>query len=285
MRVSHPKGVVAGFHLANPEVDVPELLFCGEHWAMPEWFIGKHRHDVWEFYLQLDGVSEWAGPKQRYRLGPGSFLAVGPRVSHRMVARVRQKHHFNYAAFDLEAVLRRHPALRGTWPDQPVIHQPNAASIATPFRQLVREVSLAQPNRSVGLRLALDALVLEAMRVLTGGGGASLVAAHPAVVRVKELLDHQYQQPWRLADLARVAGLSPTHLAELFTRDVGVPPRQYLLQVRIERAKEYLTQKVVPITTLAIELGFSSSQHFAAAFKRLTGKSPREHVRRTRTGS
>jgi AraC-like DNA-binding protein len=73
--------------------------------------------------------------------------------------------------------------------------------------------------------------------------------------------------------------MSPTHLAELFTRDVGVPPRQYLLQVRIERAKQYLTQRSVAITALGLELGFSSSQHFAATFKRLTGKSPREYCK------
>ena len=105
-------------------------------------------------------------------------------------------------------------------------------------------------------------------------------SAHPAVVRVKELLDHQCQRSWRLADLARVAGLSATHLAELFTRDVGLPPRKYLLQVRIERAKQYLPQKTIPITTLALELGFSSSQHFAAVFKRLTDATPREYARR-----
>jgi len=126
----------------------------------------------------------------------------------------------------------------------------------------------------------LDALVLEATRSMTVAGGRSFVGAHPAVVRVKELLEHQCQRSWRLADLAQVAGLSPTHLAELFARDVGLPPRQYLLQVRIDRAKQYLQQKTIPITTLAMELGFSSSQHFAAVFKRRTGTTPRAYAQR-----
>ncbi|MEI6083526.1 MAG: AraC family transcriptional regulator [Verrucomicrobiota bacterium] len=279
MRITHPKGVLAGFHFDKPGADVPELIFCGEHWAMPEWFIGNHRHEVWEFYFQLDGGSDWAGPKQSYRLQAGGFLAVGPRVVHRMVDRSRQKHHFYYAALDLELVFKRQPSLRAAWTGQTLLYRPNAESVGAPFQQLVREVTLAHAHRSAGLRLAVDALVLEATRSLAAVGGRSLVGAHSAVVRVKELLDHQYQQSWRLADLARVAGLSPTHLAELFTRDVGVPPRQYLLQVRVERAKHYLALKTIPITTLALELGFSSSQHFAATFKRLTGKSPREHAR------
>ena len=67
-------------------------------------------------------------------------------------------------------------------------------------------------------------------------------------------------------------------------RDVGLPPRQYLPQVRVEQAKQYLTQKTIPITTLALELGFSSSQHFAATCKRLIGKSPRQHARGAQKG-
>lgn len=279
MKILHPKGVLAGFHFDKPEAGVSELHFCGEHWAMPEWFIGEHQHPVWEFYFQLAGVSEWAGPTESYLLKPSGLLVVGPGVRHRMVKRVRQKHHYYYAAIDLEAVFVRHSALRLLWRNHSVVYRPNAEAVGTPFGQLIREVALAQPHRSAGLRLALDALVVEASRSLSTAAGQSLIEAHPAVVRVKELLDHQCQQPWRLADLARVAGLSPTHLAELFTRDVGVPPRQYLLQVRVERAKQYLTQKTIPITTLAIELGFSSSQHFAATFKRLTGQTPRDYCR------
>lgn len=280
MQISHPKGILAGFHFHKPEPAVTELIFCGEYWAMPEWFIGEHEHEVWELYFQLDGVSEWAGPNQTYRLQPGSFLAVAPNVRHRMSKPARQKHHFFYAAIDLAAVFRRNPSLRDLWRGHTLVYRPNVESVAAPFRQLVREVTLAQSHRPAGLRLALDALVLEATRALTTAGGRSFVGAHPAVVRVKELLDHQCQRAWRLADLARVAGLSPTHLAELFTRDVGLPPRQYLLQVRIERAKQYLPQKTIPITTLALELGFSSSQHFAAVFRRLTGTTPREYARR-----
>ena len=280
MQISHPKGILAGFHFQKPEPAVAELIFCGEYWAMPEWFVGEHDHKVWELYFQLDGVSEWAGPNQNYRLRPGSFLAVAPNVRHRMSKPARQKHHFIYAAIDLAAIFSRHPSLRELWRGHTLVYRPNVESVAAPFRQLVREVTLAQAHRPTGLRLALDALVLEATRSMTVAGGRSFVGAHPAVVRVKELLEHQCQRSWRLADLAQVAGLSPTHLAELFARDVGLPPRQYLLQVRIDRAKQYLQQKTIPITTLAMELGFSSSQHFAAVFKRRTGTTPRTYAQR-----
>ncbi|MGH7215100.1 MAG: helix-turn-helix transcriptional regulator, partial [Tepidisphaeraceae bacterium] len=78
-----------------------------------------------------------------------------------------------------------------------------------------------------------------------------------------------YTEPWRLADLGRMVGVSPNHLVQLFTRDVGVSPHRYLVQRRIERAKELLRQSDVPITQLALDLGFSSSQHFAKTFRQM----------------
>ena len=128
------------------------------------------------------------------------------------------------------------------------------------------------------MRLALDALVVEASRLRDRpGGAASLVAGHPAVLRARELLDAGPGHPWRLAELARRVGLSPQHLAECFTRDFGQPPHRYLMQVRLERAREMLAQSDIPITDLALELGFSSSQHFAAAFKKATEQTARQH--------
>ena len=183
MQISRPKGLLAGFHFHKPESAVGELIFCGECWAMPEWFIGAHDHPVWELYFQLDGVSEWAGPQQSYLLQPGSFLAVAPHVRHRMSKPARQKHHFYYAAIRLESVFGRHPSLRRLWSGHTLVYRPNVESVEAPFRQLVREVTLAQAQRAAGLRLALDALVLEATRTLNV---AALAGWRPSGRRARE---------------------------------------------------------------------------------------------------
>jgi AraC-like DNA-binding protein len=124
--------------------------------------------------------------------------------------------------------------------------------------------------------------VLEAARLLERATPLSLVTLHPAVAHARELLDWQPQRRWTLFDLARLTGLSPSHLAERFTRDVGVPPHRYLMQSRIERAREMLRDSDVPVTQLAVELGFSSSQHFATAFRKLTGTTASDYRARSR---
>ena len=271
----HPPNVLAGFHADHPDPDVPELVHIGEQWASRRLLVTTHSHAVWEFYLQISGESRWDAPGETYTLTPGAFFAAPPQVPHRMHERPDDKHHFFFAAIDLAAVCVRLPALAAVWQQGSPIFRPRGEALTAPFRQLIREVSLTLPHRASGIRLALDALVLEAARLAetpTPGETHSLILRHPAVLRAKELLDLQPERPWRLPALARLAGISAHHLVECFTREVGVSPHRYLLAVRVRMAQEMLTGSNIAVTDLALELGFSSSQHFAATFKRLTGE-------------
>ncbi len=242
-RFAHPPDLLAGFHADLPEPAVPEVVHIGEQWASRRLFITSHRHEVWEFYLQISGESRWDGPERTYALIPGNFLAVPPRVPHQMHDRPQDRHHFFFAAIDLNTILIRLPYLAPLWRRETIVFLPPGAALLAPFRQLIREVSLTLPHRATGMRLALDALVLEASRLLEMSEEApprleqSLTLQHPAVLRAKELLDHQPGSDWRLTDLARRAGISAHHLVECFTREVGVSPRRYLLGVRVRLAQ------------------------------------------------
>jgi AraC family transcriptional regulator len=275
-----PRGLLAGFHAQEPESAVPELVHIGEQWAPGAFYIKEHAHEVWEFYVQVSGESLWDAPPSQgksrrdatYELRPGCFFAVAPGVRHKMHDHAPGKHHFYFAAVNLDEVLARHAPLRELWHGRRVVFCENGENLIAPFRQLVREVSLEMPQRALGIRLALDGLVLEASRLLDESSTHNApMLGHPAVARVKQLLDSQPQRNWTLKELAHETGLSPNHLAERFADEIGVPPRRYLLQRRIERAQELLRLSDIPVTDLAMELGFSSSQHFASAFRKTTG--------------
>lgn len=282
-RFTRPPELLAGFHADLPDPAVPEILHIGEQWASRRLFIPTHSHAVWELYLQISGETCWDGSECSYTLTPGSFFAVPPRVPHRMHDRPQAKHHFFFAALDLSAVLVRLPAVAALWQSEAIIFLPQGETLLAPFRELVREVSLTLTYRPIGMRLALDVLVLEASRLLgTSNAEVSLMGRHPAVRQAQELLDHQPGRAWRLAHLAQMTGVSAHHLAERFTSEVGISPRQYLLRARITLAHQMLAGSDIAITDLALELGFSSSQHFAATFKRLTGETAQGYRARQR---
>lgn len=74
-----------------------------------------------------------------------------------------------------------------------------------------------------------------------------------------------------LEDLARRAQLSVSHFKRRFRAETGVSPWQFILQHKIEAARDRLSASDASVTRIAFDLGFSSSQYFATVFKRLTG--------------
>ena len=201
------------------------------------------------------------------------IFVAPPRVVHELVNRPTGKHHFFFAAIDVAPVLRRHPVLAKSWRTRECVRVKNAEGVEAPFRQLIREVTLRLDHRAEGLRSALDHLIIEATRAMGDRPTQAFVAMHPSVHQAKQVLESHSEEPWRLSDLARLVHLSPNHLAQLFSHEVGLSPRQFLLRERVRRAKEMLRDSDVPVTSIALDLGFSSSQHFAKMFKKIAGRS------------
>lgn len=84
-------------------------------------------------------------------------------------------------------------------------------------------------------------------------------------------------EPLQVARLAEIMGLSAMRFTERFEREVGVLPSHYILRAKIEKAMgEIRSHPERSVTEIAFSLGFSSSQYFATAFRRITGRTPSE---------
>jgi AraC family transcriptional regulator len=79
----------------------------------------------------------------------------------------------------------------------------------------------------------------------------------------------------KLADLAGLLGMSQFQFCHLFKQSIGTPPYQYLLQQRIERAKQLLKQTDRSIIDIALECGFNSHSHLSKQFRQLAGMTPK----------
>jgi AraC-like DNA-binding protein len=92
--------------------------------------------------------------------------------------------------------------------------------------------------------------------------------------RVCEYLDTHLDEQITLDSLSRVAGLSLHHFARAFRQSLGQPPHHYILRRRIERAEQMLKESNLPLSQIALAVGFADHSHFARHFRRLVGVSP-----------
>jgi AraC family transcriptional regulator len=87
------------------------------------------------------------------------------------------------------------------------------------------------------------------------------------------VLDH-IEDPIDLLDLGMITKLSPSLLCEIVKHKTGLTPYQYVLQIRINCAREKLSASTAPISDIALACGFAHQAHFSAAFKKVTGLAP-----------
>lgn len=95
--------------------------------------------------------------------------------------------------------------------------------------------------------------------------------------QIADYIDEHLDQEIKLLDLAQLVGLSPFYFSRLFKQSIGIPPHQYVLQQRVERAKQLLKTTKLPITEIAISCGFSSHSHLGKLIRQCTGLSPKAY--------
>ena len=95
---------------------------------------------------------------------------------------------------------------------------------------------------------------------------------------VEDFIEEHLCSSLSLDDLARACDLSPSYFARRFKVSTGMPPHQYLIHKRVERAKRLL-RTTMPIVEVALECGFSHQEHLTNVFRRATGHTPAAYRR------
>lgn len=95
--------------------------------------------------------------------------------------------------------------------------------------------------------------------------------------KVLDYIDANLDKNIKLADLARLLGMSPFHFSRLFKQSIGITPHQYLSQQRVERAKRLLKKSDRSIVDISLECGFSSHSHLSKQFRQFTGITPKNY--------
>lgn len=275
MPLVRPDHAFAGFRLDNTGQRNAAIWEAGELWVPSDNRIPEHANPGWELHLQVRGTTRWKVGELSFELREGDFYLIAPRIAHLLERSVGDQHFF-FVVFDATKVLsREEQGWMKLWP-QRVTHGSGGHSLLTPFQSLIREIALPQPHASSAIRLHLSVLSLELTRLLESESPPKpVLATHPAAQKVRQLIENRPDQSWRLERLAQQAGISVSYLIRVFRREYGLTPKQFLLNWRLEQARRQLEVSNLPVTQIALTHGFSSSQHFANAFRRRFGRTPK----------
>ena len=272
MPARRPAYIRAGFAIDHP---IPELIIAGDQWRDAT-VVPEHQHAHWEVTLQRRGRSVWTTPSgDQLPLSPGDALLVPPGLPHRQMRLNGSAQHYAMVVLDLDAIAVRIPGLmEGIAVPRPYVLTRAAELLEAPFTVLLQELAAERRLHHTGIRAAVDLVAVNTVRLIRGDAGQSTLPYHPAVARAVALLQGAPERAWTLAMLADEVDTSANHLAGLLRRDTGETMHGMLTRLRIQRARERLRLPEATVTSVALDCGFVSPQHFARVFRQVTGQSP-----------
>lgn len=160
------------------------------------------------------------------------------------------------------------------------------ALVSAAARQLLDELNRGK-KADQGFMARLAAVMLEQVcRALSTRSPTTINPPHIQLARLQSVVAYMREhlaEDLSINQLAIRAGVSPAHFRRLFHHAIGIAPHRYVMNLRLEHARELLMQTDLPILHVALECGFSSQSHLTAAFRTAHAITPAQF--RTRSGS
>ncbi|MCB5200491.1 AraC family transcriptional regulator [Loktanella sp. TSTF-M6] len=201
--------------------------------------------------------------------GGGDFFMIGSR--------------FLVAGLPADRLLRTLPS---------VMHiraGPEQASLRWALDGIASEVRTSRIGRAVSIEHLSHLVLVQALRhhlakpAVPGTGWLAALADRQLCIAIGALHDDPARD-WSVSELGAHAGLSRTAFATRFAQTVGVTPMAYLTEWRMCLAADQLTRGAQPVAQIGRDVGYASVSAFVAAFKRVTGQTPRQYRRAPKTG-
>jgi AraC-like DNA-binding protein len=295
---------------APPVPEIRELVYAGTSMVRRAVPLPAHRHPTLELCYIESGMAQWWVERERVNVRGGQVIVIRPHERHGGIGAVHQPCRYFFIGLHINlrvtrkflglpngegrALAARLGALRTrsfAGPPELVRHWQSLLGVTAlagqPGARPADAVSMGTP---VERRSALDVLraraaLLEILLAVVRAEGQGAAPERSVIVQeALKLMEAHLEAPLSLGEFSHRLGWSISHFKARFRKEMGVAPADYYLRRRIEKACEAIAASERTLTDIGIGLGFSSSQYFATAFKRVTGLSPRAYRVRSRSG-
>ncbi len=99
---------------------------------------------------------------------------------------------------------------------------------------------------------------------------------------LKYLEENCFRPDLSITELANRCNMSDVYFRKLFFKQLGISPKQYIIDIRIEKARLLLSDGVLKIGAVAEKCGFTNQYHFSRIFRQKTGLTPTEYMKQNK---
>ncbi|MCM3626853.1 AraC family transcriptional regulator [Paenibacillus glycanilyticus] len=242
----------------------------------------SHSHDYDELTLVLDGEGYYSSPEQNIKVGAGNLILIPPGLHHGFVSTVPWRGvsvHFNHDQLPLQSQYLFHAGYEHNRIHCIQLDEEDTNWAEISIGQLEREWKKEQgciDSHNI-MRIAFETAVILFQRYKTNsvhaaGGRNDQTIIHEVL---KEIHARFYSQ-LTVHELASKHYVSESNLRKKFSEIIGVSPKQYMINLRVEEAKRLLRQTDKAIESISSEVGFTSSSRFYDFFVKAEGITPFE---------
>ncbi|HET6267133.1 MAG TPA: AraC family transcriptional regulator [Acidobacteriota bacterium] len=235
----------------------------------------RHWHDTFVIEVVEGGANGFYCDGREYEAPEGSIILINPGAVHTgyPLGGNRLRYRSFYPSECILSELADLPSGTGLRFTRHVLWDPSLARLLSLVHQAL-EVS-EDPVQSHSLLVTAFSRLVKSSSVKRAGEGSCKISGdslRPAIEYIRE----SYNREITLSELAELSGLSPYHFLRCFKKAAGLPPFEFLTNIRIERARQLLARGLSIIET-ALATGFCDQSHFHRHFKRIVGVTPGQY--------
>jgi AraC-like DNA-binding protein len=250
----------------------------------------KETSEFLRFYYVLEGRFDWIIEEEHHILYPGDLAIILPGRSFGGEKDLLDIGTVWWMHLELQQMEQDDKMAMGKWSrltdgecrtigrilllnNSPVLSKLKEAG--TVFQNIHSELVNQEIGYSTRINQLIDELFILIARQLTRQN--TLRRDFPQTfLKLEQTLREDLSHQWTVEEMAALFGLGITAFSEKVKSYTGFSPLNYLINIRISEAIKLLKRLDVPVTDIALDVGFYSSQHFATTFKKLTGYTPSE---------
>lgn len=227
------------------------------------------------FFIVESGVGELVYNKISYSLSPGDcvFIDCKTSYSHSTDGNLWSLKWCHFYGPSLTNIYAKYIERGG----QPVFTPVNIVSFRHIWQQLYSTAESSDHIRDMKINEGLNSLLTRIMRESWNPDRQHEGRKRRSCLSVKVYLDEHYAEKIILDNLASVFYMDKYYLTKCFKEEYGLTISQYLLQVRITRAKQMLRFTDEKVETIGIMCGIGAANYFSRTFKKIEGMSPSEY--------